>query len=58
MNRKLSIGLFGFGNVGQGFYELTTQAEHLNLEIKHIGVKNADKKESWIHPVLPQIQKR
>lgn len=44
MNRKLNIGLFGFGNVGQGFYELATQAEHLNLEIKHIGVKNADKK--------------
>lgn len=44
MNKKLKIGLFGYGNVGQGFYELATTSTALNLKIKSIGIRNDSKK--------------
>ena len=33
MSKKLNIGLFGFGVVGQGLYDII-KTKHLNLEIK------------------------
>jgi homoserine dehydrogenase len=43
MNRTLKIGLFGFGVVGQGLHDII-KAQHLNLEIIKIGIKNPNKK--------------
>jgi homoserine dehydrogenase len=45
MSKKLTIGLFGFGVVGQGLYDII-KTKHLNLEIKKIAIKNPDKKRS------------
>ncbi|MFA6087506.1 homoserine dehydrogenase [Mucilaginibacter sp.] len=45
MSKKLNIGLFGFGVVGQGLYDII-KTKHLNLEIVKIGIKNADKERS------------
>jgi len=45
MSKKLNIGLFGFGVVGQGLYDIIS-TKNLNLEIKKIAIKNADKKRS------------
>jgi len=46
MNKKLKIGLFGLGCVGQGLYEVLQQTPTLNAEIKTIVVKNKNKKRS------------
>lgn len=44
MNRKnLNIGLFGFGCVGFGLYEVLQQTPSLNANIKRICVKNKNK---------------
>lgn len=43
MNKKIKIGLFGFGHVGQGFSELLTTSKNTGLEIKTIGIKNLHK---------------
>ena len=43
MSKKVKVGLFGFGCVGQGFYELVKRNAEANLEIKKIVVRNADK---------------
>lgn len=43
MSKKLTIGLFGFGVVGQGLYDII-KTKNLNLEIKKFVIKNADKK--------------
>lgn len=48
MVKKLNIGFFGFGVVGQGLYDII-KTKHLNLEILQFVIKNADKKRS-----LPQ----
>ncbi|WP_374164190.1 homoserine dehydrogenase [Arcticibacter sp. MXS-1] len=45
MSNKLTIGLFGFGVVGQGLNDII-RTKDLNLEIKKIAIKNADKKRS------------
>ena len=45
MSKKLTIGMFGFGVVGQGLYDIIKTKE-LNLEIKKFVIKNADKKRS------------
>lgn len=45
MNRKLNIGLFGFGCVGQGLYDIFTKT-HFQAEITKICIKNKDKKRS------------
>ncbi|NEU07073.1 homoserine dehydrogenase [Flavihumibacter sp. R14] len=42
MSKKLTIGLFGFGVVGQGLYDII-RTKDLNLEIKKIVIKNPDK---------------
>lgn len=43
MSKKLKIGLFGFGVVGQGLHDII-KAQHLNLEIVKIAIKNPEKK--------------
>src|SRR5690606_17149314 len=45
MSKKLIIGMFGFGVVGQGLYDII-KTKKLNLEIKKFVIKNADKQRS------------
>ncbi|HLR49363.1 MAG TPA: homoserine dehydrogenase [Candidatus Sphingobacterium stercoripullorum] len=45
MSNKLVIGMFGFGVVGQGLYDII-KTKDLNLEIKKFVIKNQDKKRS------------
>jgi homoserine dehydrogenase len=45
MSKKLTIGLFGFGVVGQGLYDII-KTKNLNIEIKKIAIKNPDKQRS------------
>lgn len=42
MSKKLKIGLFGFGVVGQGLLDII-QSQHLNLEIVKIAIKDPNK---------------
>lgn len=44
MRKQLTIGLFGFGCVGTGLYEVLNQTSLLQARIKHIVVKDASKK--------------
>ena len=44
MSNKLTIGLFGFGCVGSGLYEVLNQSKLFNARIKKIVVKNPTKK--------------
>jgi homoserine dehydrogenase len=43
MNKKLRIGLFGFGVVGQGLYDIFTSTTGFQAEIVKICVKQPDK---------------
>lgn len=45
MSKKLKIGLFGFGVVGQGLNDIIS-SQNLNLEIVKIAIKNAGKQRS------------
>src|SRR5471030_1395282 len=45
MSKKLNIGLFGFGVVGQGLYDII-KTKNLNLEIVRIAIKDPDKERS------------
>ncbi|HWZ14522.1 MAG TPA: homoserine dehydrogenase [Mucilaginibacter sp.] len=45
MSKKLNIGLFGFGVVGQGLYDII-KTKHLNLEIIKIAIKYPHKERS------------
>ena len=42
MSKKINIGLFGFGVVGQGLYDII-KTKHLNLEIVKIAIKDNTK---------------
>lgn len=42
--KLLTIGVFGFGCVGQGLYDVLNQTEGIKARIKKICVKNRDKK--------------
>lgn len=46
MSKELKIGLFGFGCVGEGLYEVLNQSNLLNASIEKIVVKNHDKPRS------------
>ncbi|HQQ95084.1 MAG TPA: homoserine dehydrogenase [Bacteroidia bacterium] len=46
MNRKINIGLVGFGVVGQGLFEVLEKTPGLQVEIKTIVVKNKNKSRS------------
>jgi homoserine dehydrogenase len=43
MKKKLTIGLFGFGCVGQGLYHVLEKTSGIKAEVKKICVKNRDK---------------
>ena len=45
-NKQLNIGLFGFGVVGKGLYDVLHTTPTLQASIKKIVIKNADKKRS------------
>ncbi|RZK43209.1 MAG: homoserine dehydrogenase [Pedobacter sp.] len=45
MSKKLKIGLFGFGVVGQGLNDII-RSQNLNLEVVKIAIKNPEKKRS------------
>jgi len=45
-SKKLNIGLFGFGVVGKGLYDVLHSTPTLKASIKKIVIKNADKKRS------------
>ncbi len=44
VHRKLTIGLFGFGVVGEGLYKILHQTPSLNATIKKVCIKHPDKK--------------
>ncbi len=44
MSKQLVIGLYGFGVVGEGIYEVLKNTPTLNAVIKRICIKHADKK--------------
>ena len=44
MKKKLKIGLFGYGVVGQGVYEILTQNQNFGAEVVKICVKNRKKR--------------
>lgn len=41
--KKTTIGLFGFGVVGEGIYQVLSQKPSLNIEIKKIAIKDSTK---------------
>jgi homoserine dehydrogenase len=43
-HKKLTIGLFGFGVVGEGLYKVLQQTPSLNAEIKKVCIKDPTKK--------------
>ena len=43
-HKKLTIGLFGFGVVGEGLYKILQQTSSLNASIKKVCIKNGKKK--------------
>ena len=46
MNNKIRIGLFGFGVVGQGIYQVVSKAPNAHAEIRRICVRNLAKPRS------------
>lgn len=46
ISKQLNIGLFGFGVVGKGLYDVLHTTPTLQASIKKIVIKNADKKRS------------
>ncbi len=44
MSKQLTIGLFGFGCVGQGLYEVLNQSVRFKADFKKICIKHPDKK--------------
>lgn len=42
MSKRLTIGLFGFGVVGQGLHDILSTKD-LNIEVRKIAIKNPDK---------------
>lgn len=43
-HKQLTIGLFGFGVVGEGLYKILQQTPSLKASIKKVCIRNADKK--------------
>ena len=43
-HKRLSIGLFGFGVVGEGLYKVLQQTPSLNATLKRVCIKNPQKK--------------
>ncbi|TZF84828.1 homoserine dehydrogenase [Pedobacter sp. BS3] len=45
MSKKLTLGIFGFGVVGQGLHDIL-KTKDLNIELKKIAIKNPEKERS------------
>mgnify|MGYP002517654487 CR=1 FL=1 len=43
MNKKINIGLFGFGSVGRGLYDVLGAVEGKDITIKRISVRSLAK---------------
>ena len=43
-HKQLTIGLFGFGTVGEGLYKILNQTPSLKATIKKVCIRNPDKK--------------
>ena len=43
-HKKLVLGIFGFGVVGEGLYKVLNQTPSLNATIKKVCIKHIDKK--------------
>lgn len=54
-HKQLTIGLFGFGVVGEGLYKVLQQTPSLKANIKKICIKNYGKREMRQHLFLLQI---
>ena len=52
-NKKLTIGLFGFGTVGEGIYKVLQQTPTLQASIKKIAIKHAHKVRQAPAKLLP-----
>ena len=50
--KKFNIGLFGFGNVGRGLYDVLQQTEHSQACIKRVCVRNLGKDRGGIDKAL------
>ncbi|MCB9203115.1 MAG: homoserine dehydrogenase [Flavobacteriales bacterium] len=46
--KQTKIGLFGFGNVGQGLYNILHETRGIKGEVEKIGIKNPEKKRSLL----------
>ncbi len=44
MDKRIKLGVFGFGCVGQGLYNVLMQTKGINAEIKKICIKHPEKK--------------
>lgn len=56
--QQLSIGLFGFGVVGEGLYKVLNQTQSLNANIKKVCIKHPEKKRNApneLFTVYPEI---
>ena len=42
--KKIKLGIFGFGCVGQGLYNVLNQTKGIHASIKKICIKHPDKK--------------
>jgi len=51
MRKQLTLGLFGFGCVGQGLYHVLEESQGIKATIKKICVKNKDK----VRPLGPEL---
>ena len=52
MRKELTIGLFGFGCVGTGLYEVLNQSNLLDARIKRIVVKDRNKKRDKANEII------
>ena len=55
-HKKLTIGLFGFGVVGEGLYKVLQQTPSLKAEIKKVCIKHPAKKDMHQMHFLQQIK--
>ncbi len=54
-HKQLTLGLFGFGVVGEGLYKILKQTPSLNARIKRIVIKHPDKKRNAPGEIFTQL---
>lgn len=52
MDRRIKIGLIGFGTVGEGLYEVLQKSPNARAEIKQVCVKNPNKKRNIDNSII------